>query len=395
MPINYNYQYGNNTFGNQYGLSPAQQASLNQNPSGMQKGQFMNTAGRVGSAVSGMMSSMPGAARNNQFMQNDPSNNMQSANAMAGAVGQAGPIGGIIGGIWSIGNKFGEADLNKGLQFDEQGNLEDGDRLMAAYKRGSFFDPIGSATRSAQGGGSAFETIATGLGWGAAFAGKRAKRAEKKAQQEALTNLKNDMRTQRLGELSQQYQPIYGSSFACGGKMKMNGGLISSYGDGGKINNRPRVHYDLEGNIIQNATPEVYEQEVPSIRKTRFANQNELINYYRSLGNTIPTIFNPNDNTATTIDNSGKLRSANSDAQTFMNTPAYQQSFIQGRSDIPVIKANGGRINPSTGLNGITEYKNGGTHEGNPLGGVPLGSTGNSVEEGEVRWNDFIFTDRY
>ena len=55
--------------------------------------------------------------------------------------------------------------------------------------------------------------------------------------------------------------------------------------------------------------------------------------------------------------------------------------------------ANGGQ----TG-NGVTTFNNGGTHEENPLGGIPqgIGANGlpNLVEEGEVKYKDYIFSDR-
>lgn len=52
------------------------------------------------------------------------------------------------------------------------------------------------------------------------------------------------------------------------------------------------------------------------------------------------------------------------------------------------MKANGGP------LDNITVYQNGGTHEANPVGGVPIGNKG-MVEEGEVRWKDYIFSNRF
>lgn len=53
-----------------------------------------------------------------------------------------------------------------------------------------------------------------------------------------------------------------------------------------------------------------------------------------------------------------------------------------------------------SGGNGVTEIKNGGTHEGNPLGGVPMGvapdGMPNLVEESEVKWDkeNYIFSNR-
>lgn len=48
--------------------------------------------------------------------------------------------------------------------------------------------------------------------------------------------------------------------------------------------------------------------------------------------------------------------------------------------------------------NGVTVIENGGTHENNPLGGVPqgIGNNGkqNVVEQGEVKYNDYVFSNR-
>ena len=48
--------------------------------------------------------------------------------------------------------------------------------------------------------------------------------------------------------------------------------------------------------------------------------------------------------------------------------------------------------------NGVTIIGNGGTHEENPMEGVPMGVDGqgipNLVEEGEVIFNDYVFSDR-
>lgn len=41
----------------------------------------------------------------------------------------------------------------------------------------------------------------------------------------------------------------------------------------------------------------------------------------------------------------------------------------------------------------LSEINNGGTHEQNPNGGVPMGQTA-SVEQGETKWEDYIFSDR-
>ena len=46
----------------------------------------------------------------------------------------------------------------------------------------------------------------------------------------------------------------------------------------------------------------------------------------------------------------------------------------------------------------LVEFKNGGSHEENPLGGIPQGYNENGdlnlVEQGETKWNDYIFSNR-
>ena len=64
------------------------------------------------------------------------------------------------------------------------------------------------------------------------------------------------------------------------------------------------------------------------------------------------------------------------------------------------LKAQGGPLNTHGGsfTNGLTFINNGGTHEANPYEGVPMGvdSQGvpNLVEEGEVIFNDYVFSNR-
>lgn len=67
---------------------------------------------------------------------------------------------------------------------------------------------------------------------------------------------------------------------------------------------------------------------------------------------------------------------------------------------LPNKKAYGGPTNKLGGdfSNNVVFIDEGGTHEGNPLGGVPFGKDSNSnqnlVEEGEVIWNDYVFSNR-
>lgn len=79
------------------------------------------------------------------------------------------------------------------------------------------------------------------------------------------------------------------------------------------------------------------------------------------------------------------------------NVKNIQQSNIDNY--LANYSAMGGQI-ATNGLmsNGITQFNNGGTHEKNPLGGIPqgIGANGlpNLVEEGEVKYRNYIFSNR-
>lgn len=58
----------------------------------------------------------------------------------------------------------------------------------------------------------------------------------------------------------------------------------------------------------------------------------------------------------------------------------------------------GGQLNNDDFSNGVQSFEEGDTHENNPLGGIPMGidpqGIPNLVEEGEVKWEDYIFSNR-
>lgn len=70
------------------------------------------------------------------------------------------------------------------------------------------------------------------------------------------------------------------------------------------------------------------------------------------------------------------------------------------QKDLESKKANGGPLHThgADWTNGIVIVDNGGTHENNPFEGVPMGvaqdGTPNLVEEGEVIYNDYVFSNR-
>lgn len=95
-----------------------------------------------------------------------------------------------------------------------------------------------------------------------------------------------------------------------------------------------------------------------------------------------------------------------SNINTQYNTSMYGQRVLgnygaYGGAMMPAYHANsyglGGTVEPQE-LMGVTTFNAGGQHETNPNGGVMIGigenGRPNLVEEGEVRWNDFIFSKR-
>jgi len=97
-------------------------------------------------------------------------------------------------------------------------------------------------------------------------------------------------------------------------------------------------------------------------------------------------------------------------AQNQQNRDAFneQNESMKQRNQMLGIKAKGGYLIPmgvspnmaSDYKDGgeLTEFNNGGSHETNPYQGIPQGQSPdgqtNKVEQGETKWNDYIFSDR-
>ena len=81
-------------------------------------------------------------------------------------------------------------------------------------------------------------------------------------------------------------------------------------------------------------------------------------------------------------------------AYTFIGTPADSTQWINEYKEMYNKKADGGNLF----TNGVTTIGNGGTHESNPYEGVQMGvdpqGIPNLVEEGEVIYDDYVFSNR-
>ena len=95
-----------------------------------------------------------------------------------------------------------------------------------------------------------------------------------------------------------------------------------------------------------------------------------------------------------------KAAEANAYQQDKFANAAENISKQNFRNQIMNIAAFGGYIGGNGGdwTDGLTFINTGGSHEQNPYGGVPMGiapdGQPNLVEEGEVVWNDYVFSDR-
>lgn len=107
---------------------------------------------------------------------------------------------------------------------------------------------------------------------------------------------------------------------------------------------------------------------------------NELLNQQNIARNKVLTSY---ANAINTADNQSNLNM-------LANYAAYGGNLY---TSIPNIGQHGGNFS-----NGVTIIGNGGTHEENPMEGVPMGiapdGIPNLVEQGEVKFNDYIFSNR-
>ena len=94
------------------------------------------------------------------------------------------------------------------------------------------------------------------------------------------------------------------------------------------------------------------------------------------------------------IERGDTLRMTPAQAEEFTKT--YKKYYPKGNT----FKAFGGELgtNGTDWTNGVTIIGNGGTHEENPMEGVPMGvapdGTPNLVEQGEVKFNNYVFSNR-
>lgn len=226
---------------------------------------------------------------------------------------------------------------------------------------------------------------------------EEAKRIEKEKLAEQNKNL---IRQQRLSTLTQN-TPQYGAVFK-------NGGFIKSYKNGGSLNTGIRdsraVSLDFKDASGVSYYPSYGTNQVvgnleymPIGRDDNgrpiFVTQNRQLS--DSIGMTPKHLYHPDR--GLNIGGSQQL-------QDFYNNPVpYRQMMDESiRRDytgsFSQPKANGGFMENVSKNPDVTYFANGGTHESNPLGGIPQGPNAN-VESGEFKVklgkDEYIFSDRF
>ena len=110
------------------------------------------------------------------------------------------------------------------------------------------------------------------------------------------------------------------------------------------------------------------------------------------LGRGVASAFQHNSNAN---DINAAIKRANEEQVGNFYDTAENNSKKQLRTEMRNYFQQGGYLQPD---NGITLFENGGSHQQNPLGGIPQGIAAdglpNLVEEGEVKYKDYIYTKR-
>lgn len=165
----------------------------------------------------------------------------------------------------------------------------------------------------------------------------------------------------------------------------------STVGKDGWFSNKAKKKYDQLKADAQAASEWVDNSFMNNLANIKDSQNDMLMANYSAFGGPLDFGYMPIEGAIDYEMVQRKLTQGDLEAQTKGVT---KQAFI------PPVYALGGNLqtNGMDWTNGITLVENGGTHEQNPLQGVPMGVDNqgkpNLVEEGEVIWNNYVFSDR-
>lgn len=300
---------------------------------------------------------------------------------MAG-VSKAGPIGGVIGGVTQLGDAIGRPIRKRAEEIDpETGAYRDIGKATRMSQVGSAFNPFKNVTETFQDPGAtnrekwgAAIGMATGVPVGNLFAKGKYKRKEEERmaefQKQKEDQLKASTYNQRMSELQSAPQ----MSFKNGGKLPV---VDSNYmGRTGQRSFKDETFTFNPEQIRSAKVGDIVERSAFKIPNT------DIVAGYRvrKKGESLPTMSFLDDRYRQyIIPQDGELQSI----------PEGFSGYANGGK---MNYANGGYMEETRYNPDVTYFANGGTHEESSYGGIPLGK--NRVEEKEIRYKDYIFSNR-
>lgn len=296
----------------------------------------------------------------------------QGYNAMMSGVSKAGPIGSVIGGVSAIGDAIGKPIRKSTEAIDPNtGKYKNIQKAEMGRTAGSFFNPLKTGMDAANDPNATnFEKIGSFIGGpGAQRSITRRREGERNRAIERQRH--EEFKQIRLAEEPQSTMQFGngGDTSLFGGKSKFNlnlnnpqSGLTSTHKHGRKGS---FILPDYDKNKMSYG--QVYGQNIINDPYTK-----EAMGYEQyKIGHNSPSIayFEPDQ-----VERVGNKN-------------------IMPGSETP-INANGGQLKEARYNKDVTYYGGGYTHEDSPINGTPIGSKG-LVEKGEVRYKDYIFSDRF
>lgn len=297
-------------------------------------------------------------------------------------IGAVSAVNPIIGGIAGMGEAM-VSPLEQNFKSVNQGSgkFDNRNQAVGADVVRSIFDPATTMSRTFQDpGASAFEKIATGLGAGALFAGKRADRLEEGNMREAQSVKNQERNRVQAGEYYQNQQ-IQGQNQQ-GTQRFQNGGDLP---DMPNIPSNKTKSRDFSMPYATDTGKQFWPMKPTSaiIRDTA--------NYFQmGVGDNQEPIFGTfNEELApdsgrykSSMDESNHVYHPSSLLRKLASTPPTEQFLkSQPRSNFPGFE-NGGQLGQQKGSGNFTTYEGQG-HEG-PDGGIPVDQMGNpAIVSGE------------
>jgi hypothetical protein len=331
---------------------------------------------------------------------------------------QAGQIGGVIGSVVGIGNSIGEPIRARQENIDYNTGRYTGseNKRVALGAIGAVLNPMKAQEFSQEA-----KSLSTGDKIASVFSpGYGMKKLYNKREEENIkkANLRN---------LQQTNQTVYGNrieDLAQDSAMTFEEG---GFTDSTKVNTvYPLVKTYNNQELVPTTDTVSSRNPISGVITSNYTPITELTYYFENKGKNIPDSVSFKDfqknkvNYLPKVDPQSGYRNelyryeGNKYYKNFpqVNASAKDYQLLKDKNLIPktgsqriddklldpnrhISKANGGKLNGTRYNKNLTYYKAGGeTHETSPYGGIPIGNKG-LVEDGEFRFKNYIFSDRF